>query len=70
MFDYSRRAVYNACMDNDNFKKISLRSAMVNKLMDEAEYLIQSMGQTLDDEAWILQSLMNGLNYQRWNGNE
>jgi hypothetical protein len=57
-------------MTNDNFKKISLRSAMVNRLMDEAECLIQSMGQTLDDEAWILQSLMNGLNYQRWNGNE
>ncbi len=39
-------------------------------MLDKAEEMIQDVGQTLDDEAWMLESLMNGLkSYQKWNLN-
>jgi hypothetical protein len=39
-------------------------------MLDKAEEMIQDVGQTLDDEAWMLESLMNGLkSYQKWNSN-
>ena len=36
-------------------------------MLDKAEEMIQDVGQTLDDEAWMLESLMNGLNCTEWN---
>ena len=36
-------------------------------MLDKAEEMIQDARQTLDDEAWMVESLMNGLNYQKWN---
>jgi len=46
-----------------------LRSAQITRMLDKAEEMIRDVGQTLDDEAWMLESLMNGLNYQKWNSN-
>lgn len=54
-------------MDNPISKKNSLRSAQITRMLDKAEEMIQDTRQTLDDESWMLESLMNGLNYQRWN---
>ena len=61
MVDSDKRAIYNSCMTNPISKKISLRSAQITRMLDEAECLILSVGQTLDDEAWMLESLRNGL---------
>jgi len=54
-------------MNNLISKKNSLRSAQITRMLDKAEEMIQDVGQTLDDEAWMLESLMNGLNYKKWN---
>ena len=54
-------------MNNLIYKKNSLRSAQITRMLDKAEEMIQDARQTLDDEAWMLESLMNGLNYQKWN---
>lgn len=67
MFDKYKRAVYNPCMTNLISKKNSLRSAQITRMLDKAEEMIKDVGQTLDDEAWMLESLMNGLNYKKWN---
>jgi hypothetical protein len=56
-------------MTNPIYKKNSLRSAQITRMLDKAEEMIQDVRQTLDDEAWMLESLMNGLNYQKWNAN-
>jgi len=56
-------------MTNPISKKNSLRSAQITRMLDKAERMIQDVGQTLDDEAWMLESLMNGLNYKKWNSN-
>lgn len=48
-------------------KKNSLRSAQITRMLDKAEEMIKDVGQTLDDEAWMLESLMNGLSYKKWN---
>ena len=57
-------------MTNPISKKNSLRSAQITRMLDKAEEMIQDVGQTLDDEAWMLESLMNGLkSYQKWNLN-
>ena len=56
-------------MDNPISKKNSLRSAQITRMLDKAEEMIQDTRQTLDDESWMLESLMNGLNYQKWNAN-
>jgi hypothetical protein len=57
-------------MTNPISKKNSLRSARITRMLDEAEEMIQDVRQTLDDEAWMLESLMNGLkSYQKWNLN-
>jgi hypothetical protein len=57
-------------MTNPISKKNSLRSAQITRMLDKAEEMIQDVGQTLDDEAWMLESLMNGLkSYQKWNSN-
>jgi hypothetical protein len=56
-------------MTNPISKKNSLRSAQITRMLDKAEEMIQDVGQTLDDEAWMLESLMNGLNYKKWNSN-
>jgi hypothetical protein len=56
-------------MNNLISKKNSLRSAQITRMLDKAEEMIQDVGQTLDDEAWMLESLMNGLNYKKWNSN-
>jgi hypothetical protein len=57
-------------MTNPIYKKNSLRSAQITRMLDKAEEMIQDVGQTLDDEAWMLESLMNGLkSYQKWNSN-
>jgi hypothetical protein len=56
-------------MTNPIYKKNSLRSAQITRMLDKAEEMIQDVGQTLDDEAWMLESLMNGLNYKKWNSN-
>jgi hypothetical protein len=57
-------------MTNPIYKKNSLRSAQITRMLDKAEEMIQDVGQTLDDEAWMLESLMNGLkSYQKWNLN-
>jgi hypothetical protein len=53
-------------MNNPISKKNSLRYARITRMLDKAEEMIKDTGQTLDDEAWMLESLMNGLNYQRW----
>jgi hypothetical protein len=34
-------------------------------MLDEAECLLLGVGQTLDDEAWMLESLMNGIRSTR-----
>lgn len=57
-------------MTNLIYKKNSLRSAQITRMLGEAEEMIQDVGQTLDDEAWMLESLMNGLSYQKWNSND
>ena len=54
-------------MTNPISKKNSLRYAQITRMLDRAEEMIQDVGQTLDDEAWMLESLMNGLNYTKWN---
>ena len=54
-------------MTNSIYKKNSLRSAQITRMLDKAEEMIQDVGQTLDDEAWMLESLMNGLNCTEWN---
>jgi hypothetical protein len=54
-------------MTNPISKKNSLRYARITRMLDKAEEMIKDTGQTLDDEAWMLESLMNGLNYQKWN---
>ena len=54
-------------MNNPISKKNSLRSAQITRMLDKAEEMIKDVGQTLDDEAWMLESLMNGLNYKKWN---
>lgn len=54
-------------MNNLISKKNSLRSAQITRMLDKAEEMIKDVGQTLDDEAWMLESLMNGLNYKKWN---
>jgi hypothetical protein len=56
-------------MTNPIYKKNSLRSAQITRMLDKAEEMIQDVRQTLDDEAWMLESLMNGLNYTKWNSN-
>ena len=56
-------------MTNPIYKKNSLRSAQITRMLDEAEEMIQDVRQTLDDEAWMLESLMNGLNYTKWDSN-
>jgi hypothetical protein len=56
-------------MTNPIYKKNSLRSAQITRMLDKAEEMIQDVRQTLDDEAWMLESLMNGLNYKKWNSN-
>jgi hypothetical protein len=56
-------------MTNLISKKNSLRSAQITRMLNKAEEMIQDARQTLDDEAWMLESLMNGLNYQKWNTN-
>jgi hypothetical protein len=56
-------------MTNPISKKNSLRSAQITRMLDKAEEMIQDVGQTLDDETWMLESLMNGLNYKKWNSN-
>jgi hypothetical protein len=56
-------------MTNPISKKNSLRFAHITRMLDKAEEMIQDVGQTLDDEAWMLESLMNGLNYKKWNSN-
>jgi hypothetical protein len=56
-------------MTNPISKKNSLRSAQITRMLDKAEEMIQDVRQTLDDEAWMLESLMNGLNYKKWNSN-
>ena len=65
MVDSNKRAVYNPCMTNQISKKISLRSAQITRMLDEAECLLLNVGQTLDDEAWMLESLMNGIRSTR-----
>jgi hypothetical protein len=57
-------------MTNPISKKNSLRYAHITRMLDKAEEMIQDVGQTLDDEAWMLESLMNGLSYQKWNSND
>jgi hypothetical protein len=54
-------------MNNPISKKNSLRYARITRMLDKAEEMIKDTGQTLDDEAWMLESLMNGLNYKKWN---
>ena len=39
-------------------------------MLDKAEEIITYTKHNLDDEAWILESLMNGLNYQKWSKND
>jgi hypothetical protein len=57
-------------MTNPISKKNSLRSACITRILNEAEEMIQDVRQTLDDEAWMLESLMNGLkSYQKRNSN-
>ena len=57
-------------MTNPISKKNSLRYAHITRMLDKAEEMIQDVGQTLEDEAWMLESLMNGLSYQKWNSND
>ena len=52
-------------MTNPIYKKNSLRSAQITRMLDKAEEMIQDVGQTLDDEAWMLESLMNGIRSTR-----
>jgi hypothetical protein len=57
-------------MNNPIFKKNSLRSAQITRMLDKAEEIITYTKHNLDDEAWMLKSLMNGLNYQKWSKND
>jgi hypothetical protein len=70
MVDKLRYGLYSDPMNNLISKKNSSRSAQITRMLDKAEEMITDARQTLDDEAWMLESLMNGLNYQRWNKND
>jgi hypothetical protein len=50
-------------MNNTIFKKNSLRLAQITRMLDEAEEMIKDIGQTLEDEAWLIESTRMGIHY-------
>lgn len=50
-------------MTNPISKKNSLRSAQITRMLDKAEEMIKDTRQTLDDEAWMLESTKMGLHF-------
>jgi hypothetical protein len=52
-------------MDNTIYKKNSLRVALITRMLDEAETMIKDMGQTLEDEAWLIESTRMGIHYSQ-----
>lgn len=50
-------------MTNPIYKKNSLRSAQITRMLDKAEEMIEDVGQTLEDEAWMLESTKMGLHF-------
>ena len=50
-------------MNNTIFKKNSLRYAQITRMLDKAEEMIKDMGQTLEDEAWMIESTRMGIHF-------
>jgi hypothetical protein len=50
-------------MDNLISKKISLRVAQITRMLDKAEEMIKNTGQTLEDEAWMIESTRMGIHF-------
>lgn len=50
-------------MNNTISKKNSLRYAQITRMLDKAEEMIKDMGQTLEDEAWMIESTRMGIHF-------
>ena len=50
-------------MDNTITKKNSLRYAQITRMLDKADTMIKDIGQTLEDEAWLIESTKMGIHY-------
>lgn len=50
-------------MNNTISKKNSLRYAQITRMLDKAEEIIKDMGQTLEDEAWMIESTRMGIHF-------
>jgi hypothetical protein len=50
-------------MNNPIPKKNSLRYAQITRMLDKAEEKIKDMGQTLEDEAWLIESTRMGIHF-------
>ena len=40
-----------------------MRYAQITRMLDKAEEMIKDMGQTLEDEAWLIESTRMGIHF-------